>query len=279
MSRIISLSGRLGSGKTELANICTKHGFERMYFAFPLKNLLKDFFKLEGINELNLLKNQQMGVSGSDEYTVEFFRDRLFPSLPDDEVAKMLVPIVPEFTMRDWLQYIGTDVIRAYDPDWHVKNTLALLDENKDYVFDDTRFPNEIEALIKKGAETWYIVRNKTDNVSNHESETKLSLMSPYFNNGNIIPNDSVLDVMTGMWEDYIMNGEIRSYWQETRDRFIKFRNDIAQEVSEKAERCHVKPSDNGRYIVLENKEDGNISCEFDLLRIELLKRFVGNDK
>lgn len=275
MSRIISLSGRLGSGKTELANICINHGFERIYFAYPLKNLLKDFFKLKNINELNLLKTKQMGVSGKDENTIEFFRDRLFPSLTDGEVAKMLEPIVPEFTMRDWLQYIGTDIIRTHDPDWHVKNTLALLEEDKDYVFDDTRFPNEIEALIERGAECWYIVRNKTDNVSNHESETKLSLASKYFNNGNIIPNDSVLDVFTGMWEDYITNGKIRPYWQDIRDRYVKFKYDIIQEVNEKAKKCYVEPSSNGRYIVLKNKDNGNINHEFDLFRIELLKQFL----
>jgi hypothetical protein len=275
MSRIISLSGRLGSGKTELANVCIKHGFERMYFAYPLKNMLKEFFKLGSIDELNKLKTSQMGVSGKDEHTVEFFKQKLFPLSNNDEVAKILEPIVPEFTMRDWLQFIGTDVIRAHDPDWHVKNTLALLEDGKDYVFDDTRFPNEIEALIDKGAEAWYIIRNKTDNVSNHESETKLGLNSSYFNNGNIIPNDTVLDVFTGMWEDYLTNGVIRGYWQEIRERYIKFKYDIIQEVEEKVENCQIEPSKNGHYIVLKNKNNGNMDYEFDLIRIELLKKYL----
>lgn len=275
MSRIISLSGRLGSGKTELANVCIKHGFERMYFAYPLKNMLKEFFKLGSIDELNKLKTSQMGVSGKDEHTVEFFKQKLFPLSDNDEVAKILEPIVPEFTMRDWLQFIGTDVIRAHDPDWHVKNTLALLEDDKDYVFDDTRFPNEIEALIDKGAEVWYIIRNKTDNVSNHESETKLGLNSSYFNNGNIIPNDTVLDVFTGMWEDYLTNGVIRGYWQEIRERYIKFKYDIIQEVEEKVENCQIEPSKNGHYIVLKNKNNGNMNYEFDLIRIELFKKYL----
>lgn len=275
MGRIISLSGRLGTGKTELANICIEHGFERMYFAYPLKNMLKEFFELDSIDTLNALKTKQMGVSGKDEKTIAFFKSKLFPSKTDKEVADMLRPITVEFTMRDWLQYIGTDVIRAYEPNWHVNNTLALLEDGKDYVFDDTRFPNEIEALKKKGAEVWYVVRNKTDNVSNHESETSISLESSYFNDGNIIPNDSVLEVFCGMWEDYIEYGVIRSYWQEVIDRFVKFKYDIIQEVTEKATNCYVEPSKNGHYIVLKNKENGNINYEFDLLRIELFKKFL----
>jgi hypothetical protein len=102
-----------------------------------------------------------------------------------------------------------------------------------------------------------------------------LSLASKYFNNGNIIPNDSVLDVFTGMWEDYITNGKIRPYWQDIRDRYVKFKYDIIQEVNEKAKKCYVEPSSNGRYILLKNKDNGNINHEFDLFRIELLKQFL----
>lgn len=277
MGRIITLSGRLGSGKSELAQMCLNHGFERMYFACPLKNMVKDFFKLESVEQLNLLKTKKMGTSGTDKKAIEFFTERLYPLCSEEEMAKRLKVVNEDFTMRDWLQFIGTDLIRSYDPDWHIKKTFAMMDPNKNYVFDDTRFPNEIEALIEKGAEAWYVVRNKTDNISNHESETMISLESPYFDNGNIIPNDTVLDIFRNMWEDYLTNGFIRVHWQEARERFVKFKSDFIREVKEEAENCIVKPSDNGSYMILVNKDNGNTKYEFDLFRIELLKKYVNS--
>ena len=277
MGRIITLSGRLGSGKSELAQMCLNHGFERMYFACPLKNMVKDFFNLESVEQLNLLKTKKMGTSGTDKKTIEFFTERLYPLCTEEEMAKRLKVVNEDFTMRDWLQFIGTDLIRSYDPDWHIKKTFAMMDPNKNYVFDDTRFPNEIEALIEKGAEAWYVVRNKTDNISNHESETMISLESPYFDNGNIIPNDTVLDIFRNMWEDYLTNGSIRAHWQEARERFVKFKSDFIREVKAEAENCIVKPSDNGSYMILVNKDNGNTKYEFDLFRIELLKKYVNS--
>lgn len=277
MGRIITLSGRLGSGKSELAQMCLNHGFERMYFACPLKNMVKDFFNLESVEQLNLLKTKKMGTSGTDKKAIEFFTERLYPLCTEEEITKRLEVVNEDFTMRDWLQFIGTDLIRSYDPDWHIKKTFAMMDPNKNYVFDDTRFPNEIEALIEKGAEAWYVVRNKTDNISNHESETMISLESPYFDNGNIIPNDTVLDIFRNMWEDYLTNGFIRVHWQEARERFVKFKSDFIREVKSEAENCIVKPSDNGSYMILVNKDNGNTKYEFDLFRIELLKKYVNS--
>ena len=257
--------------------MCLNHGFERMYFACPLKNMVKDFFNLESVEQLNLLKTKKMGTSGTDKKTIDFFTERLYPLCTEEEMTKRLKVANKDFTMRDWLQFIGTDLIRSYDPDWHIKKTFAMMDPNKNYVFDDTRFPNEIEALIEKGAEAWYVVRNKTDNISNHESETMISLESPYFDNGNIIPNDTVLEIFRNMWEDYLTNGFIRVHWQEARERFVKFKSDFIREVKSEAENCIVKPSDNGSYMVLVNKDNGNTKYEFDLFRIELLKKYVNS--
>lgn len=275
MSKIISISGRLGSGKTELANMCIKHGYERMYFAYPLKDMLRRYFRLDSIEELNMLKSVAMDVSEIDEDTIEFFS--INTGIDTGICAETLMGIKPEFTMRDWLQFIGTDLIRANDPEWHVRRTLTSMDPNKNYVFDDARFPNEIEALINKGAEAWYIIRNKTDNVSNHESETRLSLESPYFK-GHIIPNDGPLELFKSVWEEYITTGQIRASWQEIIDKYDRFGSDLIREVEAKASLCNVKASDNGRYIILEDKDNGNTEFVFDLLRVELYKKYINHD-
>ena len=54
---IISLSGRLRSGKGEMASICEKNGFKRLYFAIPLKRLCAKLLNIS-IDELDKYKNK-----------------------------------------------------------------------------------------------------------------------------------------------------------------------------------------------------------------------------
>ena len=62
MGNIIGLCGRMRSGKTELAKICMNYGYEKLYFALPLKQLCA---KLVGIpvDELHQLKNNGADIS------------------------------------------------------------------------------------------------------------------------------------------------------------------------------------------------------------------------
>ena len=54
---IIGFAGRMRSGKTELAKICEDAGFEKLYFALPLKQLCADLMDIS-IDELNKWKNK-----------------------------------------------------------------------------------------------------------------------------------------------------------------------------------------------------------------------------
>ena len=56
-------------------------------------------------------------------------------------------------TVRDMLQYIGTNVIREYNPNWHVDKLREMIKPNTNYVFEDTRFPNEKKMLEELGAD------------------------------------------------------------------------------------------------------------------------------
>ena len=56
MGRIISFSGRIGAGKSVLAKICEENGFEKLYFAMPLKKLVADLIHVNA-DEINDLKN------------------------------------------------------------------------------------------------------------------------------------------------------------------------------------------------------------------------------
>lgn len=99
---------------------------------------------------------------------------------------------------RELLQTIGTDIVREEDPDYWVRflaDMLGFFEQAFDYVIiPDTRFPNEVEYLIKSGFDTCHmrIVRdNFTSEMpeyqQNHESETALDeyLADIYvYNNG-----------------------------------------------------------------------------------------------
>ena len=107
------------------------------------------------------------------------------------------------------MQYIGTDLIRECNPDWHVDKTkeTILLDKEQKYVIDDVRFPNERKMIEELGGTCWFIIRPKLDNVSNHLSETALKWQE--FE--NIIVNDKSLEYLKYRWNIFIEDDYIES--------------------------------------------------------------------
>lgn len=85
---------------------------------------------------------------------------------------------------RTLLQYVGTEVIRAVEPDYwidFIKSILTLFPDKWDYVIiPDTRFPNEIDNLKDDfDVITLKVIRpdfdnGLTDEQKNHKSETAL---------------------------------------------------------------------------------------------------------
>jgi hypothetical protein len=207
--RIISLSGRKESGKTELAKVCEKHGYEKKSFATELKSLVCRMIGIGSIAELDKYKTVPIGAT-LDKNAIH--RLSVETGIDEDYIKEHGSSLTENSTSRDWLQVIGTNVIRTFDPDWHVRKTLEGLDINKKYVFDDTRFPNELKALREIGAECWFIIRNKTDNISNHPSETALSYRDFDY---RIIVNNLTLQELKKNWNRYIEDYDVLSYMRE----------------------------------------------------------------
>lgn len=170
---VIGFAGRLRSGKTEAANILVDGGFEKMSFAYPLKKFVSEFLMIS-MEELNDRKN---GVIGDTDYVwtydKQFERMQNMTGVPAYFFKEKLNCKVIH-GVRKILQVMGTDVLRAYDNDWHVKEVRKLIDPKKNYVFDDVRFPNEVSMIREFGGKVWFVVRNKTDNIINHSSEVSL---------------------------------------------------------------------------------------------------------
>ena len=197
---IIGLCGRIGSGKSELAKVCQKYVNEKVYFALPLKQLCADILDTS-IEELNKAKrsNVNIGITIGEDIC-EILHDET--NIPI-EVVKEICLGKEIKNVRHMLQFIGTDLIRKYNSDWHVNRLKEMITEGKDYVFDDVRFPNEKKMIEELGGDCWYVVRPNINNVSNHESETSITWHDCY---NKIIINDYTLPYLLFKWETFLDN-------------------------------------------------------------------------
>ena len=137
---ILGFAGRCRSGKTELAKVCQELGYKKLYFALPLKQLCADILDIS-IDTLNQAKNDNtdIGLTINDDICTILSEET---GIPLEEVKKTCYGKTIN-NVREMLQFIGTDLIRKYDADWHVNRIKEMIDTNYNYVIDDVRFPNE----------------------------------------------------------------------------------------------------------------------------------------
>lgn len=195
---IIAFSGRIGSGKSELAKICQNKGFEKLYFALPLKQLVANLIHV-GIEDINPLKNVEKKYKFTKKDYIYLSNETNIPF----ETIRDEMKNVKLNTVRQLLQFIGTDIIRKYNPDWHVNKIKTMIDKDKNYVFDDVRFPNELKLIKELGGDCWFIIRPIINNVSNHISE--ISLTWKDFDD-KVIINDGNLEKFIYKWTVFFEN-------------------------------------------------------------------------
>jgi hypothetical protein len=191
---ILGFCGRMRSGKTELAKVCVEKGFTKLYFALPLKQLCADILDVP-IDELNRLKgdNTDISLQLNDDICKILSEET---DIPLDVVKETCLGKTIS-TVREMLQFIGTDLIRQYNKDWHVNRIREMINPDINYVIDDVRFPNEKKLIEELGGDCWFIIRPTLDNVSNHESETSLSFNDCW---NRIIINDGTLQLLLFKW-------------------------------------------------------------------------------
>ena len=102
---------------------------------------------------------------------------------------------------REALQYIGTEVIRNYDVNFHVNETVKSLNPKNNYVIPDCRFINELNFVKDKGGFTYYVIRPSLTHQDGHASENALTATdfdATILNDGNLEQLYSKLDILYG---------------------------------------------------------------------------------
>ena len=108
-------------------------------------------------------------------------------------------------TVRELLQTVGTNIIRQINPNWHIMKTIEDIEKLPESVIvciDDIRFKNELEVFRTYGADTFYIIRDNAENISNHDSEVGLSLLD--FPNNRIILNIGCEEYLCNRFADRV---------------------------------------------------------------------------
>lgn len=145
---IIGLSGKAGTGKTTLAG----HLLEKLPDSWSI------------INFGDLLKQECSLVFG-------------FPlSLCYSEEGKNSKINGSQATVRDILQWYGTDIVRQQDPEHWVNLMIDLINNSTgNFIIADIRFPNEADMITDfKGLNVRIKQYEEYKNVNNHISETAL---------------------------------------------------------------------------------------------------------
>lgn len=168
---IISFSGRKGSGKSTLANLLLGRGYTKISFADRLKNLLSELYEWE-IESLQCPKRKEetllKKVVWDKEYAI-----RLGAMI--GAKCDLNESYVEFNTRRDALQYIGTDILRTYDPDFHINELKKQIKPELNYVLDDVRFYNELSMLKQENGFCLFTMRPFYFIYNNHSSEITLS--------------------------------------------------------------------------------------------------------
>ncbi len=196
---IIALTGEIGVGKSTVAKSFLNKGYKKLSFADVMKQTCADCFPWVPLNAWwdPILKETpfaDMWVDGLldpgemahrpivlNRYVIEKF-NKVF-NLDCSKVCDQKGYVLRQFkSPREALQFIGTEVLRATDPDCHVKATLAsiIASGGVNLVNDDLRFDNEAQAIKDMGG---YIVKVEREGaetkqgIAGHSSEAGINLM------------------------------------------------------------------------------------------------------
>ena len=204
--RIISFSGRKSSGKTLLCELTQKYGYTLLNFADEIKTVACKIFGID-LTFLNNMKDINLSSRNTFDFSFIFTKkDILLLSslidIPNILVGEVFQENSKLISIRDFLQKLGTNLIREFNPDWHVNKMRLKINNGEKFCISDTRFLNEKNLIKEFNGECWFIIRPDYNEVSNHQSEISLNWTN--FNENNIIINNKDQLYLKQHWKIYM---------------------------------------------------------------------------
>jgi len=174
---LIGLHGKAGAGKDTVAeHLFHRHGFARISFAGPLKDMLIVF----GVN--------RSLMNGADKEKVI------------DWIGK---------SPRQLMQTLGTEWGRGQIADdiWirHAAHRMDVMRRISPHiVFTDVRFENEAAWIRSQGGQIWHVLRKLPENVTPmHLSEAGLGIAD----GDSVIPNHAGIDDLHDIVDEALVGG------------------------------------------------------------------------
>lgn len=189
---IIGLAGRMRSGKGVITTAMSDNfNSDTVTVADGLKNLVVQIIPhiCHNILVLNRMKNDGTVIDcGITDKDIKIISDRTNISFED--VKRECDNKKSWYDVRDMLQFIGTNIIRKYNPNWHIEKLVENINNSKKDIvcIDDVRFPNERKAVEDLGGKVFFIIRPQTETMTNHSAETSLKWFE--FDHNSVIIND-----------------------------------------------------------------------------------------
>lgn len=206
---LLCFSGKARVGKDTAADyMINSRGWTRKVgFADNLKNICMEVFELSEYEvrtqdgKSSVLREPRVVSKEHLSQVLRCMNRTHVVNLEDKDYSLMLG--MELYTPRDVLQFIGTEVIRLYVPNYHLEAVINSIVPSEKVVITDARFPNEINSVLDCGG---YVVRinrpykfkaaKEISKVSSHPSETALD---DYTEWSYIINNDG--DCLDSLYE------------------------------------------------------------------------------
>jgi hypothetical protein len=147
--------------------------------------LTEDYTMLAYADELKRRLSKDFGLS----------RDQLYGNLKEAPDERYVKPDGAFWTTRELMQFIGTDVFRVIDSDFWVKQLFKYINKNmlNNVIITDGRFPNEINAVKKRGGIHIRIERAHDLEVHGMDHASEVSLDN-YDNADFVVDNSGTLE-------------------------------------------------------------------------------------
>jgi len=190
---LVGLNGLKGSGKDTVGDyLVEEYGFERLSFAAKLKDSAAALFDID----------PKVWEAGKNDPRAIVSIDIVVNHIAQEQIKKSI-------TVREFLQRYGTEAHRdIFGQDFWIDYAVKGIDPNKNYVFTDARFENELTRIKQLGGYNAQIVRLWANNKDTHASEAPPPLHLIDYK----IENDLGFDELWDRVDEFIKFLELESY-------------------------------------------------------------------